>query len=318
MIRFILENLIDSATLTDSPSSDTSYPVDNITKVHRSEVCRSVSTPAIQSYLGNWSTDKTASALVIGRHNFSQYVSYQLILYDGINQTGSEVFNSGVIQLTYSEAATDYIQWGEFRWGIKPWDYNKKDVENIQFKNIVLWFPLTTFRSCKIAFSGPTGTVDAVYCNSQDVFCNSISVFCNDSGTTTSQDIGIPFYEVGRIFLGEYLEPTYNISFDHSISWQENTTQYRAGSGTLKSDITTKNKRFTFDLNTIPESDRIGIQKKLVNLGLTKDFFISIFPEDTNSDKVLDYSGIVKLTRVPRYTEVRCGYYKSNYVAEEV
>jgi hypothetical protein len=71
-----------------------------------------------------------------------------------------------------------------------------------------------------------------------------------------------------------------------------------------------------FNLNTIPESDRISLQEDLTKVSLSDDFFISLFPED--SSKQEDYSAIVKFTKVPRLSEFIYGYYKSNYIVEEV
>ena len=66
------------------------------------------------------------------------------------------------------------------------------------------------------------------------------------------------------------------------------------------------------------ETDRTTIQNALRKVGLRKDFFISLFPEDVDNEKIVDYSGIVKLTKVPRYTEYAPKYYKSKYIMEEV
>lgn len=318
MIRFILENLIDESTLTASPENASGYPITNVSRVLRGDVSRSDDIPVAQEYVATWDDVQTANSFIIGRHNFSQYVTYQLILYDDENATGNIVYNSGTTKVTETEASTDYIQWGEFRWGIKPWDYNKKDDENIQFRNIVLWFDSTEFKSMKLIISGPASEVNYIYCNNEDVYCNDETLYCNDYGRTEALTIQLPYFEIGRLFLGTYIEPAFNISYGHTLDWRESTAQYRAGSGTLRSDITTKNKRFVFDLNTIPESDRQDIQFKLVRLGLTKDFFISMFPTDNDAEKIRDYSGIVKITKVPKYTEIACNYYKSNYVAEEV
>ena len=78
-----------------------------------------------------------------------------------------------------------------------------------------------------------------------------------------------------------------------------------------------KNRRFEFDLKTIPDSDRYDLQDKLLNIGLGEEFFVSLFPDDTDGDKRDDYSGIVKFVRIPNIQEFTHSYYRSSYIVEE-
>ena len=48
------------------------------------------------------------------------------------------------------------------------------------------------------------------------------------------------------------------------------------------------------------------------------DFFISLFPNSCNKTRELDYSGIVKLTKIPKYTEYAQNYYSAKYIVEEI
>jgi len=272
--------------------------------------------PKIQEIYGTSTDTKRASSLVLGRHNFSRYITYQLILYLNDDWT-TEVYNSGTLHVDNEEIASDFVEWGEFYWGIRPWDINKKGYENIQFRNIVHWFTPIDYKSFKIVLSFDLTALETLYFNNNNVYFNNTNIYFNNSQDPIEGQ-KIPYYEIGRVFLGEYIEPTYNISAGHDISWQENTKQYRASSGTLRSDIATKNKNFSFSLNTITESDRTNIQKKLMKLGMNKDFYISIFSDAETISKSTDYSEIVKLTKIPKYTHIICDYYKANYEVEEV
>lgn len=120
--------------------------------------------------------------------------------------------------------------------------------------------------------------------------------------------------------MGKYISTKLNISKNHSISWKENTQQYRTDSGTLRSDIFSPRKVIEFSLDTMDESDRSLIQEDLYTVGMQKEFYIDLFPLASGNSlyKKIDYRGIVKLTRVPKYTEFSNNFYKSTYIVEEV
>lgn len=323
--RFIIDNLVDTSEfrhpdtqVTYSVNEDSEYPAENLQKIARSTVFRSANINATQ-IKGKLDTAVDISALVIGRHNFTDKVTYQLFLYSNDDWTGNE-WSSPIYNVTPEQVATDYWKWGEFPWGTAAWNSNKVEDSNKQFYSIILWLD-SVYSNAKSYILKLDNTAEVIettiYCNSDIVFCNSNDVFCNSTvSENPAQEVGIEYYEIGRLYLGEYVEPSYNISYGHSISWDENTTQYRSNAGTLHSDIVTRNKKMEFNLNTIPESDRISLQEDLTKVSLSDDFFISLFPED--SSKQEDYSAIVKFTKVPRLSEFIYGYYKSNYIVEEV
>lgn len=129
-----------------------------------------------------------------------------------------------------------------------------------------------------------------------------------------------PYFQIYRLFMGKYISTKLNISKNHSISWKENTQQYRTDSGTLRSDIFSPRKVIEFSLDTMDESDRSLIQEDLYTVGMQKEFYIDLFPLASGNSlyKKIDYRGIVKLTRVPKYTEFSNNFYKSTYIVEEV
>ena len=49
-----------------------------------------------------------------------------------------------------------------------------------------------------------------------------------------------------------------------------------------------------------------------------KNLYISIFPENSSSTKEIDYSTMVKLTKVPKYTNFIAGFNKSSFTMEEI
>jgi hypothetical protein len=327
-VRFILDNTaVDSATLsTASAAIDASYPVENIQRISRSKPIRSVEAANTLDIKGTLSSTVDVSALVLARHNFTQYITYQLFLYSDTNWSNA-VSNYTAVEYNVSSAdasVSGLYQWGEFSWGSITWGADKPNVDNRQFYDIVLWLDnIHTIQSYIIRLNITDGIpIDAFYCDEATITCDDTDITCDMLGYGSSGapagDSGIPYYEIGRVYLGEYLEPAYNLSLGHSISWDENTTQYRPSSGTLRSDTTTSNKRFEFDLKTIPETDRDNLHRSLIDKGLRDDFYVSIFPDDDSNDKEVDYSSMVKFTKVPKYTNFINEYYKSKFVMEEI
>lgn len=316
--RFIIDNKIDTSSLVADPIALADYPIDNVKRINRSQVYRS-STNLEQDIDITFDSPSSISSVVLGRHNFSTEVKYRIYLYSaGMVQE----YDSGLLQVQDYQAASDFWEWGEFEWGSITWGEDKIDDQIIY--NLVHWMATTyndiTNATIHFEMEYDPGGAQGFYCDNEVVYCDNEIFYCNAIfyGGEAGSYATIPYYEIGRLIMGDYSEPTYNLSYGHTLAWLENTTQYRTNGGTLLSDVSTSNKEISFDLRTIPESDRITLHKELVQLGLSKDFFISIFPEEANLIKQRDYSGIVKFTRVPKYNQILCNYYRSSFVVEEV
>lgn len=126
------------------------------------------------------------------------------------------------------------------------------------------------------------------------------------------------YFQIGRLFLGNALSTSIGASFGHNLYWNENTSQYRTEAGTLRSDIVTPNKVIEFSLNTIYEEERSTLQRALAITGKRKDFFISLFSTSCDPNIQIDYSGIVKMTKVPKYAEFASNFYGASYTVEEI
>ena len=324
-VRFILDNTsIDSADLSSSTGDiDTNYPVTNIQKINRSMPLRTTGTENDLTIKGTLDSPTDVSALVLGRHNFSETITYRLYLYSD-NNWSSQIYDSTELTVTADQASVlGLYMWGEFAWGTIAWGADKPDLDNREFYDVVLWLEDTyAIQSYTIEIGVAGGVpINRFYCDDSSIYCDDTSITCDMEAygpVGPSGESGIPYYEIGRVYLGEYIEPTYNLSAGHTISWKENTVQYRPNSGTLRSDVVTSNKSFEFSLSHIPEADRISLHRQLIAKGLREDFYVSLFPGDTSSNKEVDYSGMVKLTKVPKYTNYINGYYKSNFVMEEI
>jgi len=122
------------------------------------------------------------------------------------------------------------------------------------------------------------------------------------------------YIQIYRLFSGEYFETEVNISKNNSIYRKKNTKQYRTEAGTLRSDNIVDSRIIDFEFPTMREEDRKVIQKELAKVGMRKEFYLDIYPESTRND----YRGLVKLTKVPQFSEYLSNIYRSTYSVEEV
>lgn len=301
-LRMVTDNYIDTSILSATPTLSTTLNQENLKNVSRAKVTRSTSA-SIQEISGIFNEEKTVSSIIIGRHNFPEGTLYRAILYSD-NAYTTSIYDTGNLVISADELGSDLWTWGDFLWGATAWGADRQIEAFAPKANLAHWLPSEVqARSFKLIIDVPV--------SSGGLFPMNKTYYPIYTGTNTH-------FEIGRLIIGKYIEPTYNTSYGHNISWVEDTKQYRTDAGTLRSDISLPNRRFEFDIGTMTEIDRTLIQNALRRVGLRKDIFISLFPEDPDVTKQIDYSGIVKLVKVPTYTEYAPKYYKSKYIMEEV
>ena len=138
----------------------------------------------------------------------------------------------------------------------------------------------------------------------------------------TMQDDTLNYFQIYRLFAGEYFDSSIGASLNNTWYYNDNSKQYRTDFGSLRTDIVTPSKLIDFDLGTINDLERSSLARSLASVGMYKEFFISVFKNSCDETikplKELDYSGVVKLISVPKYTEFANKYYNTKIVVEEV
>ena len=281
-LRILSKNYSDVSSLTGSAD------VNNLKTYSRSRVMSINSGLGTQEINMSMDTAASVSSVILGRHTFPEGMTLHIYLYNTTNWTGTPLYEATPLTVTLAEAGSSIIPYGptNFLWGAVEWGADGLAEEFAPKSNYVHWLPttITGVLSMKIVIDVPA-----------------------------SQSI-----EIGRLMVGEYVEPTYTISAGHTLSWTESTKQYRAQGGTLRSSVQLPTRKLDFAVNTINAADRSEIQDTLKYAGLRRDLFISLFPDDVDIDKLKDYSGIMKLTKIPSMSEYAPLYYKSKYTMEEV
>jgi len=298
-LRIVAENYSDEGTLTGTPTFATS--INNMQTQSRAKISRSNITNWAPTY--NQEIElvlpgiKTVSAIVLGNHNFSVGMIIKFVLYD---TDDTIIYNSGDIEITSEYAENSVSSWGSFLWGPVGWGANALATDYNQQANYVHWTLTDNIIDTPIT--------DDIYYPVFSAF--TLKIFCTLSDTKQ--------LDIGRLIVGDYLEPRYNLGFNHSIEWLEESNQYRTEGYTLRSDVYLPVKKLSFSINNIDAADRTSLTEGLRYVGLRNDFYINLFPDSESFDKELEYSGIMKLTKVPTMSEYALNIYKSKYVMEEV
>jgi hypothetical protein len=236
-IRILVENKIDSVTLSDSPTMVSTLSVENLQNSLRAKVARTTGI-ADQSILGDWSAPVSISGAAIWRTNLSDEGTWRLRLYDGAGQTGSVVYDSGVID------AAEKITLGDLNWGIDPLGatvYTEWDKISA-----TLWFEAVSALSFELTLS--------------------------DAGNSDG------YMEVSGLYMGVAASPTFNAVNGLALKWQDDTKQERTDGGSLRSDAVEPYRVIQFNLDTLVESERAIFIEMMRSTGLRKDIFVSCFP----------------------------------------
>lgn len=281
-LRIVTNNYTDVSSLTGNPVA---LDINNLKTYSRSKnlvIPDTVATQEIKMQLGSAST---VSAIILGRHNFVEGMTLRIYLYSDSVWT-SQVYDSTLLTISATEAGSSIVSWGSFIWGSIPWGLD----------------------SLAEVFAPKASYVHWITPGITSVLSMKIVIYNNNVETTIS-----------RLFVGDYIEPTFTLSANHTLTWTENTKQIRSGGdGTLRSTFNIPTRELSFSIDTINATDRPILQNAFRYVGTRKDLFISLFPSSTNLDKLTDYSGLMKVTKLPSISEYAPIYYKSTYTMEEV
>lgn len=262
--RFVIINQIDTSVLWTIPDTLSTLPIDNVKKLSKSLVSRSVyNTP--YSIYGIFSQTTIVNSFIICGHNFTEGTIIILELFSDISfDISSRVYlYGGVIQAYNSTITGDMV-------------------------NFPIWLD------------------------------SPVSVSSFKLSIYNSYLYPMDYFQIYRLFCGEYLQSTIGAALQNVWYIKDNSEQYRTEAGSLRTEILTTSKVIEFNLNNIREIERSKIIRELAMVGKRKEFYISIFKNSCQSEKEVDYSGVVKLTKIPKFTEIANDIYTNNITVEEV
>jgi hypothetical protein len=236
-LRVISSNAVDAATLTSGDFAAT-LPVTNLQVEGRARVARTSNATGTKTINGNFSGSTLCSALVLYGHNLTGTATWRLRLYNGVNQTGTVVYDSTTL------TPLTVTGWGSFQWGVEPWGSGV--FADWQQPFYVLWFSEVFALSFKLEL------VDTL----------------NPAG----------YLQASRLIIGRYLTPTFNAEYGLALAWETNSEQRRTLGGSVRTDRRASFRRLSFDLGLLDVSERALWLDLARSSGLHRELFISIYP----------------------------------------
>lgn len=319
-VKIVAENYADTGRLTANPA--VSMDLENLKSQSISKIIRTnITGPAQQEISLSIVPIRTISAIVLGRHNFPLNMTLQFILKDS---GGGILHTSPLLTVQADEVGERNIPWDSYLWDTTASNIDDVAEEFDPKANYVYWVEEDA-GDATVLYDSMTGEYLLDTVSLEPLWETGGSYGAGFTGidnvATIQILIDVPInkqIEIGRLIVGEYISPVYNVSFNHKIEWKETSKQYRTEAATLRSDIGNPVRKIDFQLELINDEDRTELQAGLRYVGLRRDFYIDIFPTSTSVDKQRDYSGIMKLTQEPVMSEYANLYYKSKYIMEEV
>jgi hypothetical protein len=112
---------------------------------------------------------------------------------------------------------------------------------------------------------------------------------------TVSGTLGAAYAEIGRAFLGRYLEMTYNPAPGLGLGWDTNDSQVRTLGGSLPSSARARWRTLNADLSWVAEAQRPTLLDMMAQCGLNRDLLVSVHPGAANRQE-RDYMMNAKFT----------------------
>jgi len=240
-VRMIIDNLWDSAALSVTAGTIVpTLPISHSQKYGRSKTAAITPDSNHQSVITfNLASLSLVSGLVFYRHWLSVGATWRLELFDGIDQGGESVFDSGDIEMIPTKTL------GELNWLTD--NLVASAMDDWEYKFSQLWF------GPAFAFSGRLTITDA---DSQD-----------------------GLHEFDRVYLGHVIQPQFNFNYGHQHQWQSRTIQKQTAGGSIYGVEKATRRQLTLELAHIREEERPHLSNAIRKVGLHRDWFISMYPE---------------------------------------
>jgi hypothetical protein len=216
------------------------------------------------------------SGFVLYRHWLSNSAKWRLELFDGLNCSGIKLFDSGLIDAIPTKTL------GELDWLVDPLVASAFDTWPFKFSQ--LWF------SDAFAFSGRMTLQDE---------------YGRDG-----------IHEFDRIYMGVTFQPSFNFSWGSEFAWQTTAKQKETAAGSVFAAAKPKTRQLAFSLDYILESERPHLSAAFQDVGISKDWFISLYPE-LGGIKEIEHAMAAKFTALPALINSAFNNYTIKYVVRE-
>lgn len=219
---------------------------------------------------------RLVNGLVLYRHWMSNGAKWRVELFEGADCSGALLYDSQL------QDAIPTKTLGELDWLVDPLVASAFDTWPFRFSQ--LWFGET------FALSGRITLQDD---HSRD---------------------GI--HEFDRVYLGQAFQPSVNFSWNSEFAWQTTAQQKVTSAGSVFATSKPLSRQLAMSLDYVPESERPHLSAAFQHVGLTKDWFISLYPQDGGT-KEIEHAMAAKFTALPPLTNNFYNNYTAKFVVRE-
>lgn len=126
------------------------------------------------------------------------------------------------------------------------------------------------------------------------------------------------YIEACFLVIGKYLSPTNNADYGASLSFTDTSKHKRSESGDLNTNRGAVYKSLKFTLKNIGPTDRKWLMEFFIRNGMSKPFFISIFPSSADTQEKQIYQIYGKQKKLGSFTRTYYSADKASIDIEEV
>lgn len=276
-IRMLMNNRWDECDLTATTGAVIpSLPLAHSQLYGRSKTVGITPDNGVSVIVFNLPALTLLNGLVLYRHWLSNGAKWQVELFDGANCTGALLFDSGL------QDAIPTKNLGELDWLVDPLVASPFDVWPFRFSQ--LWFTETFALSGRITLQDDAAR-DGIH-------------------------------EFDRVYLGQALQPTVNFSWGSEFAWQTTASQKVTTAGSIFAAAKPKTRQLALSMDYVPDAERVHLSAAIQHVGLSRDWFISLYPEAGGS-KEIEHCMAAKFTALPALTNTFHNNYTAKFLVRE-
>ncbi len=246
-------NLTTTATLTGG-SWLAGLPVTNVGTPALAEVARSTNALTTSTkILCDFGTSKTTRVFALVNHNCSAAATWRVKL--GSTSGGAEVYDSGALNV-WTMTFDDILEWEDATW----------------------WIGAVGDEYLRSPFP-------AMHAASQSYTARYLTIEITDTGNADG------YVQVGRLFAGAGVQPTYNMSYGFETRWTDLSTSDYADSGARWSTVRRKVREANLVLNWLAPEEAKYMHELQRLSGTTEEVVYLPFPADMDMSQRLGFHG---------------------------
>lgn len=250
----------------------------NMKDESKTSVWRSTSTSATITM--TWPTLEIMSGVILPFCNLTQTATIRLRGYSDIGGTVL-IFDTGAV-LAAPNISFGILNWGTTQLGVNTYAYGGG-----------------TYGRCWV----PLHSIGAV----QNLRIDIVD-------TTNPQG----YIECSRIVCGAYWSPVYNAGYGMSVTYADNSVNERSDAGDYITTIGTRHKVIPVDMSNMLATDRTKFISLIRGNGKSKPIFLSIFPNDVDTEKEQTYQIYGKMSQISAIAFSNPLLYTSQLDIEEI